>query len=97
MIVTETQAENLECPIRDMMKCKGSKCMWWAWEGPAQQMRRIAGYQVAVVEQDRPTDVPLSWTWVPYDEHEGTAAHWVEDDASVQARRLGFCGAVRCP
>lgn len=56
----------------------------------------IDAIQKLTVEPERPTSVPPSFIWVPYDpDKEEWMAGWREPDAEFEARRLGYCGLAR--
>jgi hypothetical protein len=84
--------------------CIGSRCMAWQWLHGV-TIGRNHPYRTnpkATEEPARPDAVPDSWTWVPFNPADADTddAHWLEDEASVAARRQGFCGlayAVRLP
>lgn len=85
-------------PVPEHLACKATQCMWWRWNPSGDNRRR---FHAAILlhetaELARPAHVPDDWTWHPYNEEDGEPAGWVEPQASLDARRLGFCGgAVR--
>lgn len=75
------------------VNCIASRCAMWRWSGEPPARQRFAAYDSALIDEpERPPHVPASWQWHPYDDSEGDPAQWVEDDASVAARRRGYCG-----
>jgi hypothetical protein len=79
--------------------CIADQCMWWRWNPSNDNRRRFhaAPMLESTQEQERPSFIPSDWEWHPYDEEEGEPAGWTEPQASVEARRLGFCGAAVRP
>jgi len=73
--------------------CVASRCAMWRWSGEPPARQRFAAYDSALIDEpERPAHVPASLQWHPYDDSEGDPAQWVEDDASANARRRGYCG-----
>jgi hypothetical protein len=99
MIVTEAQAKQLMCPIpTGWENCKASGCMWWAWRAPLTRKVRKHINQTQVGEPHRMAGLPDGWVWVPFNPEEPEiSAHWREDDASYNERRLGCCGGASNP
>ena len=73
-------------------RCIGSRCMAWRW-GPRPTPRFYtysAPDSFAQTEPSRPSIVPDSWEFEPFDGTNG--ARWVEPDYDVESRWPGFCG-----
>lgn len=100
MLVLEKDAREKYCPTGGFSNCLASECMWWRWN-PSESNRRqfFSAEQVDAVMEPagRRMLVKADWTWVPYNEEDGEPAGWLEPQASVDARRLGFCGAAVRP
>ncbi|MCA3109868.1 MAG: hypothetical protein ING91_19305 [Rhodocyclaceae bacterium] len=83
-------------------RCAGSACMFWRWNPTIEGRARFqaADEPTAMQEpQERPDYVPADWRWRPYEllDMDSEPAGWCEPDASVEARRMGFCGAAVRP
>ncbi len=78
--------------------CEGPRCMAWRW-GRMPENRRMSNYSQrrATTEPERPAYVPASFIFVPFDEVDGTHAHWLETDEEAEARRTGYCGLAGVP
>lgn len=80
-------------PTRADVLCIGSRCAVWRWADgePVPDLIRAEDRQ-ATTEPPRPSWVPKSWNFCPYDPDEGDPAQWIEDPESTAARRRGYCG-----
>ena len=111
MLTTESEASNNWCPMTRMLpegagissrNCIASACQMWRWD-----TRDITGLRrkfFPAREQGATTEPTLrtpgvlaSWEWVPYDEAEGVRAGWLEPEAEMLQRRIGFCGLAGMP
>lgn len=80
--------------------CIADRCAMWRWEGqqnPRRATIRHTANPGATAEPERPAHVAASWTFQPYDEHDGESACWIEPEAETIARRRGFCGLAGRP
>lgn len=82
-------------------KCYASACMMWRWDtdgiNSLQRKRIETGVTERVDEPPRPESMPASWEWCPYDPSDGGGACWVEPEADMLARRVGYCGLAGMP
>lgn len=73
-------------------RCIGSQCMMWTWlDNPDLKFIRLSKDQFATIEPERPSGVPATWEWSPYDRDDGPAG-WMEPAEAAAARRRGVCG-----
>jgi hypothetical protein len=100
MLVTEQQARLIYCcgpaaSAISALMCSGPKCMGWRWyEGERRKCVSCGNLEAtAEIEAgERPSHIPLSWTFNP--RNEVSVAHWLEPELEAKARRLGFCGCA---
>lgn len=82
---------------RFICNCISDKCAMWRWAEKPDRRSREADNPHLLTEHYRPTLVPASWVFVPYNVARGEPAKWVEPDDAVRARRQGFCGLAGRP
>lgn len=83
--------------------CMATRCPMWRWDevhtiNLRRKFYQATGEDAAAVRQPpRPTQVPHSWEWCPRDEEQGEWAGWLEPEAEMLARRVGYCGLAGMP
>lgn len=87
----------LEAHPSTAANCLGDKCAAWRWAEKPDRRSREADNPHLLTEQYRPTLIPASWVFVPYNVARGEPAKWMEPDGEVRARRNGFCGLAHRP
>jgi hypothetical protein len=83
----------------ESVNCIGSRCMMWRWGDNfnlRQKFHQATGEDAtATTEPPRPAGVPADWTW---EEYEGDGySGWLEPEADMLARRVGYCGLAGHP
>jgi hypothetical protein len=93
MRVTLAECRMVFCPrlLGGKETCQGSSCMAWRWGPVPDNKCRIAPGR-PTVQPERPSHIPASWVFVPFDQVEDIAAMWLEPDEEATDRRQGWCG-----
>lgn len=86
--------------LTEFTACIGPRCMAWRKsERSPRLLRYFCDDAKATVEPERTFDVPASWEFVPFDpeDDDDSRAMWLEDDAALESRHLGWCGLAGKP
>jgi hypothetical protein len=71
--------------------CIGKACAMFRLESKPNRWERRSDNPDATTEAEAGTKHE-GFLFIPVDKEEGEEAYWIETDASIEARRLGYCG-----
>ena len=97
MLVTVKEAKSKVCPLgmedgEGQSTCYGPECMAWRWAEGLERRVVVCENAMADSQPIRPSVVPATWEFEPYDQKTGEPAGWVEPRPKAMERRRGYCG-----
>lgn len=94
MLIQQSRAIAMVCPIMGGGQCLASACMAWRFDGLPQRRFFVADNATAVDEPKRPPRLPADWTWSPYESGDGDPAGWLEPEGPAAMRAQGYCALM---